>query len=204
MYSFSYMLGAEEPITSAGVVHELLRALSRQLSATGTSFDLVVIGGSALLAMGLVNRATGDVDVVALATPDGLISALDLPPELSAAAARVARDFEVSTRWLNSGPAELLRFGLPSGFQDRWETQRYGQALTVRWASRFDQIHFKPYAAVDQSGKHLRDLQALQPTRDELVAAARWSREHDPSEGFLSVLTEALKYFGVDGAELGS
>jgi hypothetical protein len=196
--------GSNEPITSADVAHELLQALEQQLGAAGMSFDLVVIGGSALLARGLVGRATQDVDVVALATPDGLISAIDLPPELSIAAERVARDFEVPAGWLNSGPAELLRFGLPDGFEDRWQTQQYGEGLTVRWASRFDQIHFKLYAAVDQAGKHLRDLEALQPTRDELLAAAHWSREHDPSEGFLSLLTEALKYFGVDDAELGS
>jgi hypothetical protein len=108
----------------------------------------------------------------------------------------------VPAGWLNSGPAELLRFGLPDGFEARWETQRYGEGLTVRWASRFDQIHFKLYAAVDQAGKHVRDLEALQPTRDELLSAARWSREHDPSEGFLSVLTQALTYFGVEDAEL--
>lgn len=197
------MAQSNEPITSADVAHVLLQALDQQLDVAGSSFDLVVIGGSALLARGLVGRATQDVDVVALATPDGLISAVVLPSDLLTATATVARDFEVSTRWLNSGPAELLRFGLPVGFQDRWETQRYGPGLTVRWASRFDQIHFKLYAAVDQAGKHLRDLQALQPTRDELVAAARWSREHDPSEGFLTILTEALRYFGIDDAELG-
>lgn len=184
-------------ITTAEYAHALLQALEQQLSAGGISFDLVVIGGSALLAGDLVARATEDVDVVALATPDCLISATHLPAELVAAAGKVARDFEVPDTWLNSGPADLLRFGLPDGFADRWDTQRYGDGLTVRWASRFDQIHFKLYAAVDQAGKHLRDLEALQPTRDELLAAARWSREHDPSEGYLGLLTEALDYFGV-------
>jgi hypothetical protein len=104
--------------------------------------------------------------------------------------------------WLNSGPAELLRLGLPRGFEERWETREYGPALNVRWGSRFDQIHLKLYAAIDQSGKHLRDLEALGPQRDELIAAARWTREHDPSEGFLSVLREALRYFGVDDVDL--
>jgi hypothetical protein len=133
-----------------------------------------------------------------------LISAVELPRELLAATERVARDFDVPSDWLNSGPAELLRFGLPDGLEGRWETQRYGDGLTVRWASRFDQIHFKLYAAVDRAGKHLRDLEVLQPTRDELIVAARWSREHDPSPGFLGALTEALKYFGVEDAELAT
>jgi hypothetical protein len=196
------MSPAEEPITSLDVARELLHALERQLGAGGASFDLVVIGGSALLAQGLAGRATQDVEVVALATPDGLISAVDLPTALVAAVERVARDLDLPANWLNSGPAELLRFGLPDGFELRWETERYGDALTVRWASRLDQIHFKLYAAVDQAGKHLRDLEALQPTRDELIAAARWSRAHDPSEGFLGSLTEALRYFGVEDADL--
>jgi hypothetical protein len=52
------MNSSQNPITSADVVHELLLALDQQLGAAGTSFDLVVIGGSALLAKGLVGRAT--------------------------------------------------------------------------------------------------------------------------------------------------
>lgn len=97
----------------------------------------------------------------------------------------------------------MLRLGLPKGFEQRWETREYGPALTVRWASRLDQIHLKLYAAVDQAGKHLSDLEALAPQPDELIAAAKWAREHDPSEGFLSPLREALAYFGVQDADLG-
>ncbi len=196
------MAGDDNPINSADAAHELLEALGAQLVATDAHFDLVVIGGSALLVRGLVERATQDVDVVALASPDGLRSAATLPRELIVAVQRVARDFDVSDDWLNSGPADMLRFGLPAGFESRWETRSYGPALRVRWASRFDQIHFKLYAAVDQAGKHLRDLEALAPTSDELIAAARWTRQHDPSEGFLSALIEALRYFGVEDADL--
>lgn len=192
-----------KPIQSASTAHELLAALGQHLAEAGTSFDLVVIGGAALLARDLVDRATRDIDVVALATPEGLRSATSFPSELVAAVERVARDFEIADDWLNGGPSDLLRFGLPSGFERRWETGSYGEALRVRWASRFDQIHFKLYAAVDQAGKHLEDLEALRPSREELVAAARWSREHDPSDGFHTMLVEALKYFGVEDADLG-
>src|ERR1700733_1142284 len=121
------MSGRGQEIHSADDAHELLEALAQQLSVAGSSFDLVVIGGSALLARGLVDRATRDVDVVALASPDGLRSAVALPSELLAAVERVARDFEVPTDWLNNGPADLLLFGLPSGFESRWETRTYGE-----------------------------------------------------------------------------
>ncbi len=30
------------------------------------------------------------------------------------------------------------------------------------------------------AGKHLQDLGALHPRHDELIAAARWTREHNP------------------------
>lgn len=192
-----------DTISSREIAHELLGALGEQLHAAGEHFDLVVIGGSALLAMELAQRATKDIDVVALAAPEGLISAVELPPALLAARARVARDHAVDEGWLNSDPAAMLRLGLPDGFEDRWSTDSFGPALTVRWASRFDQIHFKLYAAVDQAGKHLRDLEGLDPQPDELVQAARWTRRHDPSEGFLWALTEALGYFGVRDVDLG-
>jgi hypothetical protein len=83
--------------------------------------------------------------------------------------------------WLNAGPASLLDLGLPEGFLQRAQRRSYGEALTVLFASRTDQIHFKLYAAVDQgAGWHFADLQALEPTEPELQAA-RWSRTHDPS-----------------------
>jgi hypothetical protein len=192
----------DAPIDSAEAADELLAALGEQLRAAGLSYDLVVVGGSALLALDLVRRATRDVDVVALSEDGGLASAAALPPGLIAARDRVARDFGLPREWLNNGPAALLRLGLPDGFADRWETQAYGSALTVRWASRVDQIHLKLYAAVDQSGKHLRDLEALAPSREELIAAARWTREQDPSEGFLSALLQALAYFGAEDVDL--
>jgi len=41
------------------------------------------------------------------------------------------------------GPSSLLDFGLPEGFVARLKTRAYGDALTVHFASRLDQIHFK-------------------------------------------------------------
>jgi hypothetical protein len=193
-----------DQIPNADAADVLLTALAEQLGAVGERYDLVVVGGSALLALGLVQRPTRDVDVVALGGAEGLGSAIELPGPLLSARDRVAGDLGVTTDWLNSGPAGLLDFGLPEGFEERWTTRRYGSALTVRWASRLDQVHLKLYAAVDQAGKHLRDLEALAPTGDELVVAARWARTHDPSEGFLESLVQALAYFRVEDVDLGA
>ena len=123
---------------------------------------------------------------------------------LKAARDRVARDFSLPTDWLNAGPTELLELGLPDGFIDRLERRDYGDSLTVYFASRYDQIHFKLYALVDQGpGKHEADLRALSPTEEELFAAAHWSRSHDPSEGYAQMLRDVLTHLGVDDVDLG-
>ena len=46
--------------------HQLFSALAEQLAVRGERVELVVIGGSGLLSLGLTSRATRDVDVVAL------------------------------------------------------------------------------------------------------------------------------------------
>lgn len=184
---------------------QLLSALGEQLAAAGQRYELVVIGGSGLLALGVIERSTRDVGLLALRSDDELGSAEPMPAGLEAARNRVARDFSLPADWLNPGPTDLLDFGLPEGFIGRLMRRDYGQALTIYFASRYDQIHFKLYALVDQGpGKHEDDLRALSPTDEELTAAARWSRSHDPSEGYAQILGEVLAHMGVKDVDLGS
>jgi len=191
-------------IVSKDAAGRLLSALSEQLTAAGERYELVIIGGSGLLALGLIDRSTRDVDLLALRSGDELGSAKPLPTALEAARDRIARDFSLPADWLNPGPTDLLEFGLPEGLIARLERRDYGDSLTVYFASRYDQIHFKLYALVDQGpGKHEADLRALSPTEEELLAAARWSRSHDPSQGYAQVLREVLTHMGVRDADLG-
>jgi hypothetical protein len=182
----------------------LLGALSDQLGALGSRVEIVVIGGSALTALGLVKRATRDVDLLAIAENGELRLAEPLPPALLTARAAVAADFGLAWDWLNAGPTDLLRWGLPEGFMARVVTRPYGTALVAHFAGRLDQIHFKLFALVDQGGgRHEADLRALSPTPGELAAAARWSVTQDPSPGYRMVLADALRVLGVDDADLG-
>ena len=191
------------PTMDAAQTDRLFWALGEQLATRGARVEFVVIGGSGLLALGLISRPTGDVDVVALLSGGLLTEPRPLPTTVIEARNQVARDFNLPEDWLNAAPAALLDFGLPEGFLDRLERRDYGDALTVHLASRYDQIHFKLYAMVDQgAGKHEADLRALEPTRDELLAAAAWTRMHDPSEGFREQLVAALAYLGVDDVSL--
>jgi hypothetical protein len=180
---------------------KLFRALEEQLRLVDVRFELVVIGGSALEALGLVQRGTKDVDVLALKGPVTLESADPLPAVLTKASAQVARDFNLPQDWLNAGPADLLRLGLPEGFWGRVVSRNYGPSLTIHFAGRLDQIHFKLFAMVDQSGgRHEADLRSLHPTAEELLMAAAWTQTQDPSDGFRAVLVLALRVLGVEVA----
>ncbi|AJF06040.1 hypothetical protein [Geoalkalibacter subterraneus] len=182
-----------------------LYLLDRRLAISNApNYNLVVCGGTALIATGLVHRVTKDVDVVALADDQGcLIDPAPLPPPLIQEALQVAEDLNLPEDWLNNGPSQgeggLFRLGLPQGFIDRLEWTRFGDKLTVAFIGRRDQIFFKLYAAVDQFGSyHAADLQALKPTDTELLDAAAWTRTHDPSQGYLEGLMMFFREFGYE------
>ena len=176
-----------------------LQTLGEVLAARGEQHDLAVVGGGALLILGLIARPTRDLDVVARIDEEQWSRAEPFPPALSEAVRDVAGALDLIDDWLNPGPTDLLDLGLPEGFAERTMVRRYG-TLTVRFAARVDQIAFKLYAAVDQGpdSKHFADLEKLAPTSDELLAAARWARTHDPSDGFRSMLHQALRALGVE------
>jgi hypothetical protein len=173
-------------------------ALGEQLRARDAELHLVVIGGSGLLAMGLSDRATQDVDVVAFVRQGRLVSAAPFPDVLDEAARRVADDFGLQPAWLNHGPTSLLDFGLPGGFEGRMTTVEYSSGLRVSFASRLDQVHLKLYAfATRREPRDQADLRRLEPTSDELTAAARWAETHNVPGPFDEELGAALRAFGV-------
>jgi hypothetical protein len=160
----------------------------------------VVCGGSALLALGLISRtATRDVDVLARLEARQLVQAKPLPPAIREAADAVRTQLDLPVDWFNTDPADdsFFRLGFPVGIEDRLTHHRYGPALTIGFVGRYEQIHFKLYAAADQGpGRHVSDLQDLRPTAEEILAAARWTRLQDPSEGFRMVLADLLRHLG--------
>lgn len=184
-------------------VEIILSALGQQLEGLlEKPIELLVCGGSALNVLGLVRRATKDVDILAYIERNEkgetfLIKADSLSPELVMAAKKVARDFNLPDDWLNTGPASAVDLGLPNGFMDRVTTKVFGNKLAVHFLGHYDQIHFKLYASVDQgAGKHFDDLLALKPTSEEIEQAARWSVTHDISEGFKGSLKILLSHMG--------
>lgn len=154
-----------------------IEAFDRHLLELGLRFEGVVIGGSALALMGVIERPTRDFDIL---VPE-------LPPEIASA----ARDFaklqrqagvELQGDWLNNGPMQLGEL-LPGGWRERVQRIFDGQALVLSTLGRSDLLKSKLFGLCDR-GTDLPDCIALAPTAEELAECAPWLERQDGNEGW--------------------
>jgi len=183
-------------------VGRALQRVGELLQARGERFHIVVIGGAAVNLLGIVSRATTDVDILAFARSNASGSLRLVPPDeplpqtLLDASRTVATDLNLDPNWLNTGPAGQWKSGLPPGLETRVHWTEYS-GLVVGLVDRYDLIFFKLYAAVDDTGPksvHFQDLIALTPSDEELVEAGRWVRQQDPSPAIADTLTQVMNY----------
>lgn len=181
------------PISNADL-QEALDTLGALLLDRGEAHELVVIGGGGLMLLDLLQRPTKDLDIVARVQGELWIASEPLPASLVAAVQDVAGALDLPPNWLNAGPSDFMRSGLPDGFRDRTTTKVYG-GLTLQLASRLDQIALKLFAATDQdrNSRHFADLRHLRPTPAELNDAAGWCRAQDTSEAWGGMVDEVIE-----------
>lgn len=155
---------------------------------------LVVIGGSALISLGYISRTTRDVDVLGSLNAESLLEdPRPLSEPLRRAVEKVARELNLDPHWFNTGPASQVRAGLPAGFVARMTRRDYGTRLTICLPDRYDLIHLKLFAVMDRGvGRHTADLTALNPSDEEILAAARWVLTQDAGEVFPHIVRTAL------------
>ena len=179
-----------------------LQATGELLARRGASAAIVVVGGTALNLLGVISRATQDVDVIAAATSRGRAAPIEikppdpLPRTLTRAVATVARDLGLPNDWLNTTVASQWVTGLPSGFASRITWKAYG-GLWVGLAGRYDLIFLKLYAAADDVGptsRHFKDLVALKPTPADLDAARAWIATQDPPPAVAQAVAQVIAH----------
>jgi hypothetical protein len=142
------------------------------LSDRGLHYELVVVGGGSLMLLGLLDRPTKDIDIVALVREGRYQSAEPLPKPLEGFHNRVeTRDY---------GGLRLHVAG------------RLDQ-IHLKLYAAIDQ---------GPQSKHFADLRLLEPTPEELLLSAQWARTHDPSPAFKNELEAALQELGVQNAKL--
>jgi hypothetical protein len=184
------------------MLDQALRALNQKSAYAGIKASLVVCGGAALIATGLIMRVTGDVDVLGSIPEETnepvIIPLTQIPVDLEQVAADVGHDLGLEPDWLNVGPAVLHEWGFPEGLESRLIRKHYGNFLTVFFIGRLDQVHFKILAAMDPTAgpRHLHDLLELEPTAEEARAAVRWVLRRETSAEFRRRLANVLERIG--------
>lgn len=183
---------------------QALHLLANLLEAEGTGLpDLIVCGGSALQLLGLIDRSTRDVDVLALLNTSEsgerkMITSDPLPYEIKRAASLTARALKLPVDWLNAGPADLIR-DLPTGVMNRLHARCFGKKTTVYFIDRLDQIMLKTYAAINGGDmRHVQDLIRLTPTDEEMSDAIHWCLRQDASEVFPLIVRSFLEKMGYE------
>src|SRR5580693_5836830 len=142
------------------------------LAEEGRRVEAVIIGGTALALLGVINRPTRDCDV--------------LCPPIEPEIARLAESYAKHRRqagdpladdWWNNGPSSLIGV-LPGGWLDRLVVVNDGRALLLRTLGRMDLLCTKLFALCDR-GTDLGDCRAFSPTVAELDAALPWLEVQD-------------------------
>lgn len=183
-------------------IQEALSRTGRRLAlADAGEFALLVCGGSALNLAGIIQRPTRDVDVLGLVkgTNPATVAAEQLPAEVTRAAELVAKDLGLPGDWLNDAALDVQRLGLPPGILKRAHRLDFGPCLTVFFIDRQDQVALKLYAAIDREKgqRHLKDLEAIEPTTAEMEGAVHWLFDRETSAEFraaVSSIAEALGF----------
>ena len=151
---------------------DVLIAFGEYLEAEGLCFDVTIIGGAALLAMGIIDRATQDVDCL---DPD-------IPKVIHDASIAFAKSYQgvgspLREDWLNNGPRDL-RNDLPAGWRHRTVSLHKANGIHVRTLGRPDLLKTKLFAYCDCQQDE-QDCLALAPTHDELRESLEWLQERD-------------------------
>jgi hypothetical protein len=141
---------------------ETIPAFDAYLVVRGLAFEAIVIGGSALNLLGVLQRPTEDCDVL---DPD-------IPPAVLAAAQAFAVEHGLDAAWLNSKAHDFVGVPgcLPEGWRGRLQPAYVGTALRLQTLGRHDLLCTKLVALVDR-GLDYSDCLALLPTQVELEQA---------------------------------
>jgi hypothetical protein len=149
-----------------------IEAFDRHLVGLGLRFEGVVIGGSALALMGVVQRPTRDFDILVPEVPAVIASAAQ-----AFAKEQRAAGVELLDDWLNNGPSQLGDV-LPTGWRQRVQRIFEGRSLVLSTLGRSDLLKSKLFALCDR-GTDLPDCVALAPTSHELAEALTWLEKQD-------------------------
>ncbi|MCM8539265.1 MAG: DUF6036 family nucleotidyltransferase [Lentisphaeraceae bacterium] len=151
------------------------------LSKKGLKFESIIIGGAALLTMGIINRATRDVDCL-----DPKID-----EKIKEVSIKFAHQEGLDENWLNNGP-EDLKSDLPTDWKERIIEIYKGKSITLWTLGRIDLLRTKLYAYCDRQ-QDLQDCILLAPTEEELNEIRPWLLERDANPDWPDHVNNSLE-----------
>ena len=162
-------------------------------------FELLLIGGAALALMGNKDQ-TNDID---------LLEPHPLPEPLKQGIRAVAKARHLAIGWLNDQAAQIFSAGpnpeikrFPEYFREIAQTFSVGKNLTVHIIGKQALISLKLYACNPSIAKHIDDLKALEPRKEEIKIAAQFCLSEDPHITSKQDLVEVIRKLEFDPDEI--
>lgn len=151
----------------------IIPAFDAFLSERSLRFEAVIIGGAALVLLGVLQRTTDDCDVLDPQIPNAVLEA----------ARQFARERALSEDWLNSKARDFVGIPgcIPEGWRARLRTAFAGTALHLQTLGRQDLLCLKLAALIDR-GTDYKDCVALAPTAAELEAAWPFLEQYEGNQ----------------------
>lgn len=148
---------------------ELRRLFGRLDERLMNPLSIYVIGGANLIAFGISQRHTQDVDV---------ISPQKLSTDVIEHIENIAREESLESDWINTMPSRDEPF-LALGWKERSVSFFSGSKLQVYLLGRKDMVGLKLAAALDRQNPDMDDLLVMRPTDEEWEFGRLWARNYD-------------------------
>lgn len=187
--------GRKEEIEAA------LSEMGRQMALHDAShLTVLCCGAAALCAVNVLSRSTLDVDAIGgVDSEDQVVLIEAFSKETAAAVAATAQKLGLTENWFNLEASAILDRGLPEGAVARSarHARSFGPCFTVRFMDRLDLIALKMFAALDpaKGRRHVEDLAAINPSREEVLHGLRWMSAWPSSPHFKAALHNLAEAF---------
>lgn len=187
--------GRKEEIEAA------LSELGRQMALRDANhLTVLCCGAAALCVVDVLSRSTLDVDAVgAVSLGDQLVPIEAFSTDIATAITATAQKLGLNGDWFNLEASAILDRGLPESAVARSANHArvFGPCLTVRFMDRLDLIALKMFAALDpaKGRRHVEDLVAINPSREEIRHGLRWMSAWPSSPHFKVALHNLAEAF---------
>lgn len=167
-----------EIFSSKKDIIDLLEELDSKLTE---ELEAWIIGGANLIAQGLIDRGTQDIDVI-------------IPPSFSEqinnAIHSIAKNHDIHETWINTMPSSDAKF-LDEGWKERSALFFKGKLLSIHLIGRKDIIGMKLAATLDRE-RDAEDLLAMNPTDEEWEFGRKWAREYDANPNWPALIDQLV------------